>query len=168
MPAIERDDWHTSHPNFQHPSHFSQGLSSRAHGKHVVRHNLSFPRTLKVPCTLRPLAMAKGQGVKLRPVGNHGSRDQAIGLVCILHLPQSSQHIVHQSLGTALRDEIVCLLMSQHITRHGDTDMGMCRLVQVLPVQAVGRTRHASKSNAVLYGQYRYSWATMMSKRPSR
>ena len=51
-------------------------------------------------------ALAKGEGVKLRPAGVRGIWHQAIG--CVRHAPQACQYIVHQSLGTALGDEILC------------------------------------------------------------
>ena len=112
MPAIEWDNWHTLYPIVQRLPRFSKSPRSCARGEHVVCHNPIILTALIIPCVLSLPAMAKGQGVKLRSVGSHGRWDQAIGRVW--DLPQASQHIIHQSLGTALWDEIVWLLMSQH------------------------------------------------------
>ena len=51
-------------------------------------------------------ALAKCEGMKLRPAGVHSIWHQAIG--CVRHPPQACQYIIHQSLGTALGDEILC------------------------------------------------------------
>ena len=104
MPVIEWDNRHASYPTFQCLPHFSQAPSSCDGVKHVVRCNFNILKVLKVPCTVSLLWGRRGYQAETSSGPWHLTPSDRLHTTS----PQACQYIVHQSLGTAHGDEILC------------------------------------------------------------